>query len=70
MRLAFAAVCLLLVANGVEKTEGSAIDAVTSPVVEAKCGMSLAEGCDEAESQAQLGAGVLRVTDVDATAIA
>ena len=70
MRLAFAAVCLLLVANGVEKTEGSAIDAVTSPLVEGKCGMSLAKGCDEAESQAQLGPGVLRVTDIDATAIA
>ena len=51
MRLAFAAVCLLLVANGVKKTEGSAIDAVTSPVVEAKCGRSLAEGFDEAASQ-------------------
>ena len=53
MKSAFVAACILLVASGLRKTKGSAIDAVTSPVVEAKCGASLDDARDKTEERLQ-----------------
>ena len=65
MKLAFVAACLLLVASGVQRTRGSAIDSVSSPLVEAKCGARIGSTHDEAEVRARLCLMVALVTAVD-----